>query len=186
MSDGPYLSLVIPAYNEQENIPTLLGCVDAALAGLGRPFEVVIVDDGSVDSTPALLAEGRKKYPWLRVLRMRRNSGQSAAFAAGFAAARGQLIATIDADLQNDPVEIPRLAAMLEEKQVDMVTGWRAHRQDSAFRRWQTRHSQLDQQRDDSRFGQQLEGLPRAGGERALHVQRGASVFSDAGENAGV
>jgi glycosyltransferase involved in cell wall biosynthesis len=63
MSDGPYLSLVIPAYNEQENIPTLLGCVDAALAGLGRPFEVVIVDDGSVDSTPALLAEGRKKYP---------------------------------------------------------------------------------------------------------------------------
>jgi glycosyltransferase involved in cell wall biosynthesis len=141
MSDGPYLSLVIPAYNEQENIPTLLGCVDAALAGLGRPFEVVIVDDGSVDSTPALLAEGRKKYPWLRVLRMRRNSGQSAAFAAGFAAARGQLIATIDADLQNDPVEIPRLAAMLEEKQVDMVTGWRAHRQDSAFRRWQTRQA---------------------------------------------
>ena len=139
MDDQVYLSLVIPAYNEQETTTTLLERVDAALRPLSKPFEVVIVDDGSTDGTPALLAEGMREYPWLRVLRMRRNSGQSAAFGAGFAAARGQIIATIDADLQNDPAEIPRLVVLLEEKKVDMVTGWRAHRQDSGFRKFQTR-----------------------------------------------
>src|ERR1700719_1392255 len=92
--DQPYLSLVIPAYNEQETVATLLTRVNQALGTLGRPFEVVIIDDGSTDSTPALLADGMRQFPWLRVLRMKRNSGQSAAFAAGFAAARGQVIAT--------------------------------------------------------------------------------------------
>src|SRR4051812_12710917 len=137
----PYLSLVIPAYNEQENIPTLLERVSAALAQTGRPFEVLIVDDGSKDATPALLAEGMRKYPWLRVLRMARNGGQSAAFEAGFDAARGETIATIDADLQNDPEEIPRLVALLDEKNVDMITGWRKERQDTRFRRWQSRQA---------------------------------------------
>lgn len=139
MSDLPYLSLVIPAFNEQENIPTLMARVDAALTNLHRRFEVLVIDDGSTDATPALLADAMRQFPWLRVLRMRHNSGQSAAFAAGFAACRGQLIATIDADLQNDPAEIPRLAAMLEENGVDMVTGWRKDRHDTSFRRIQTR-----------------------------------------------
>lgn len=133
----PYLSLVIPAYNEQENIPTLLERVRAALEQTGKPFEVVIIDDGSTDATPRLLAEGMAKFPWLRVLRMAQNRGQSAAFDAGFKAARGQVIATIDADLQNDPEEIPRLLPMLEG--YDMVTGWRKERSDTKFRRMQTR-----------------------------------------------
>jgi glycosyltransferase involved in cell wall biosynthesis len=100
---------------------------------------VIIVDDGSTDSTPELLAQGMKTYPWLRVLRMKKNGGQSAAFEAGFAAARGQVIGTIDADLQNDPEELPRLLPMLDQHGVDMITGWRAKRQDSRFRLIQTR-----------------------------------------------
>jgi glycosyltransferase involved in cell wall biosynthesis len=141
MNDAPYLSLIIPAYNEEENIPTLLSRVEGALSPMGRPFEVIIVDDGSTDRTPALLAEGMGKYPWLRVLRMTKNGGQSAAFEAGFNAARGEILATIDADLQNDPEEIPRLIPMLDEHKVDMITGWRKDRQDTNFRKWQSRQA---------------------------------------------
>ncbi|HWP41185.1 MAG TPA: glycosyltransferase family 2 protein [Tepidisphaeraceae bacterium] len=139
--DAPYLSLVIPAYNEQENIPALLQRVSTALGRLNKPFEVIVIDDGSTDDTPKLLLEAMRQYPWLRVLRMQDNAGQSAAFEAGFQAARGQIIATIDADLQNDPEEIPRLIPMLDEQKVDMITGWRKQRQDSAFRRWQSRQA---------------------------------------------
>jgi len=141
---SPDLSLVIPAYNEEENIPTLLMRIESALAPLvahGKTFEVVMVDDGSTDRTPQLLADGQAKYPWLRVIRMRKNAGQSAGFEAGFAAARGTYIATVDADLQNDPEEIPRLLTLLEEKNVDMVSGWRKERQDTAFRKWQSRQA---------------------------------------------
>ena len=136
-----YLSLVIPCYNEEENVPTLLQRVEASLSHLGRPFEVLIIDDGSTDSTPKLLEDGMRRLPWLRVIRMARNGGQSAAFEAGFAAARGEIIATIDADLQNDPEEIPRLVPLLAEKNVDMITGWRKERQDTPFRRWQSRQA---------------------------------------------
>ena len=139
MDESPYLSMVIPAYNEEENVNHLLERVSASLAQIGRPFEVIIVDDGSTDSTPKLLAEGMQKYPWLRVLRMAKNGGQSAAFEAGFEAARGEVIATIDADLQNDPEEIPRLLPMLDG--YDMVTGWRKDRQDTKFRKWQSRQA---------------------------------------------
>src|SRR5688500_15968533 len=96
-ADAPFLSLVIPAYNEQENIPTLLRRVEAALRQVGRPFEVIVIDDGSTDGTPALLDEAMRERAWLRVLRMNRNGGQSAAFEAGFEAAQGEIIATIDA-----------------------------------------------------------------------------------------
>jgi dolichol-phosphate mannosyltransferase len=141
MIDAPYLSLVIPAYNEQENIPTLLQRVGCALSQIQKPFEVIIIDDGSSDDTPRLLEEEMEKYQWLRVIRMEKNSGQSAAFEAGFETARGEVIATIDADLQNDPEEIPRLLAMLNEKNVDMISGWRKERQDTPFRRWQSRQA---------------------------------------------
>ena len=139
MEERPHLSLVIPAYNEQENIEALLTRVEGALSRTGRPFEVIIVDDGSTDRTPELLRQGMSRLPWLRVLRMGRNGGQSAAFEAGFAAARGDVIATIDADLQNDPEEIPRLLPMLDG--YDMVTGWRKERQDTPFRKWQSRQA---------------------------------------------
>lgn len=139
MNEHPHLSLIIPAYNEQETIPTLLDRVGSALARIGQPFEVVIVDDGSTDQTPQLLQTAMARLPWLRVLRMQHNAGQSAAFEAGFRAARGQIIATIDADLQNDPEEIPRLLPMLDG--YDMITGWRKDRQDTRFRRWQSRQA---------------------------------------------
>ena len=141
MDDTPYLSLVIPCYNEEENVPTLLQRVEAALATTNKTFEVVLVDDGSTDSTPRRLADAMKSKPWLRVIRMAKNGGQSAAFEAGFEAARGQIIATIDADLQNDPEEIPRLLPLLDERNVDMITGWRKDRQDTPFRRWQSRQA---------------------------------------------
>lgn len=140
--EKPYLSMVIPCYNEQESVPTLLRRVEGALAPIDKPFEVILVDDGSTDATPRLLAEGMATYPWLRVLRMARNGGQSAAFEAGFAAARGDVIATIDADLQNDPEEIPRLLPLLDsDGGYDMITGWRKNRQDTTFRRWQSRQA---------------------------------------------
>src|SRR4051812_24184987 len=135
--DQPYLSLVIPAYNEQESVPTLLQRVEASLSRIGRPFEVILIDDGSTDDTPRLLAEAMISRPWLRVLRMKKNGGQSAAFEAGIKAARGEVIATIDADLQNDPEEIPRLLPMLDG--YDMITGWGKDRHDTPFRRFQTR-----------------------------------------------
>src|SRR5438045_307063 len=140
MSDiAPYLSLVIPCYNEQENVPTLLQRVETALNATAKPFEVIIIDDGSTDSTPQLLKEAMSKSPWLRVIRMARNGGQSAAFEAGFAAARGEIIATIDADLQNDPEEIPRLLPLLDG--YDMITGWRKDRPETRFRRWHSRQA---------------------------------------------
>lgn len=141
MNESPYLSLVIPAYNEQENVPTLLQRVEASLNQIGRPYEVIIIDDGSTDDTPRLLDEAMKTKPWLRVLRMKKNAGQSAGFEAGFEAARGEIVATIDADLQNDPEEIPRLIPLLDEQKVDMITGWRKERQDTPFRRWQSRQA---------------------------------------------
>ncbi|MDP9175161.1 MAG: glycosyltransferase family 2 protein [Planctomycetota bacterium] len=137
MNDAVELSLVVPAYNEQEVIPELLRRAEAALLLTAMPFEMLIIDDGSSDNTPGLLAEAIITRPWLRILRMNCNCGQSAAFDAGFKAARGRIIVTIDADLQNDPEEIPRLISMLDG--CDMITGWRQKRQDSPFRLFQTR-----------------------------------------------
>jgi glycosyltransferase involved in cell wall biosynthesis len=137
ITDDPYLSLVIPAYNEQENIEPLLSRVAGALSQLTCGYEVLIVDDGSTDATPQLLREAMTKYPWLRVLRLAKNSGQTTAFDAGFKAARGQVIATIDADLQNDPEEIPRLLPLLDG--CDMIAGWRQKRNDTWRRRVQSR-----------------------------------------------
>jgi glycosyltransferase involved in cell wall biosynthesis len=140
-TSGCYVSLVIPAYNEQENIPMLLDRVEKSLSQIGKPFEVILIDDGSSDLTPTMLSVAMQKLPWLRVLRMQKNAGQSAAFEAGFEAARGKFIATIDADLQNDPEEIPRLLDMIERESVDMISGWRKDRQDTPFRRWQSRQA---------------------------------------------
>jgi len=137
MADQPNLSLVIPAYNEQENVEALLTRVGAALAQTGKDFEVLIVDDGSTDQTPAMLRDAMAKYSWLRVLQFTGNHGQSAAFDAGFKAARGEVIATIDADLQNDPEEIPRLLPLLDGH--DMINGWRQKRNDTWLRRVQSR-----------------------------------------------
>ncbi len=130
----PYLSVVIPVYNEVENIPLLLERLEEALKGMGKDFEVVIVDDGSTDGTTETLKRLKARYPWLKVVVLRRNFGQSAAFTAGLDHARGEVIVTMDGDLQNDPQDIPRLLEKIEEG-YDVVSGWRKDRKDPFFSR---------------------------------------------------
>ncbi len=135
-TDGelPYISVVVPIYNEEENVLPLVQELEKGLGGCGRPWEVLLVDDGSTDGSFAALRELQQKDPRLRVIRFRRNFGQTAAFAAGFANARGEWVVTIDADLQNDPADIPALLARAEEGW-DIVSGWRANRQDALLSR---------------------------------------------------
>jgi glycosyltransferase involved in cell wall biosynthesis len=134
----PELSLVVPAYNEAENLPELVAEIRAALEPTGLGWELLVVDDGSTDATPAVLAGLAASEPRLRTLRHRRNAGQSAALAAGFRAARGNLVATLDADLQNDPADLPRLLAELE-RGFDAVSGVRVDRRDDWVRRASSR-----------------------------------------------
>jgi dolichol-phosphate mannosyltransferase len=133
----PAISLVIPVYNEEENLPILHGEIRQAMEGVGRPYEVIYVDDGSSDGSPAILAGLAGQDPHVRVLRQRRNSGQSAALDAGFRFARGEIVVTLDADLQNDPADIPRLLERIGD--FDVVSGVRARRQDSWVRRISSR-----------------------------------------------
>ncbi|MCD6290271.1 MAG: glycosyltransferase family 2 protein [Anaerolineae bacterium] len=131
---SPDVSVVIPLYNEVENIPELYRQLTEALEGMGRPYEVIIADDGSTDGSFEALAEIHARDPRLKVIRFRRNYGQTAGFAAGFERARGEWIVTMDADLQNDPADIPKLIHKAEEG-YDVVSGWRVHRQDALFTR---------------------------------------------------
>lgn len=127
------LSIVAPARDEAPNIAPLVACIGAAMAG--HDFELIIVDDGSRDATAAEVAACTPAYPWLRCIRTP-GTGQSGAFWAGFRAARGALIATIDADLQNDPADLPRLIEVLRASGADLVQGDRsAARRDNAVRR---------------------------------------------------
>lgn len=127
-----HLSVVVPMYNEVENAVPLLDAVQAALADYPSPWELVVVDDGSRDGTGlALERRAAELGPHLRVIRLRRNFGQSAAMQAGIDAARGDVIVTMDGDLQNDPADIPSLVAKLLEEDKDLVAGWRARRQDA-------------------------------------------------------
>ena len=130
---NPRLSIVIPLFNEAENLEPLVAELTAALDGLGYGYEVLLVDDGSRDDSPAVLARLAAADPRLRILRQPRNQGQSAAFAAGFRHARGEIIATLDADLQNDPADLPRMLAELDDH--DVVCGVRTDRHDSFIRR---------------------------------------------------
>ena len=131
----PYISVIIPVYNEEENLRELGERLMRTLAGMDRSFEIILVDDGSSDRSWDLLTELHAKYPQnLRALQFNRNFGQHQAIFAGFQAARGQVMITLDADLQNPPEEIPRLVAKIEEG-YDTVGGWRENRQDSVFRR---------------------------------------------------
>jgi glycosyltransferase involved in cell wall biosynthesis len=129
------LSVLIPVYNEADNLQELLTALTSVLGTIGRRYEIVAVDDGSVDGSYQTLLRLRSTVPGLRVVRLRRNFGQTAALAAGFDFARGDVIVTLDADLQNDPGDIPDLLATLEEEGVDLVTGWRWARQDALLRR---------------------------------------------------
>ena len=130
------LSLVVPLYNERDNVAPLLAGIHEALADYPDPWELIAVDDGSGDGTAErLTAEARRHGPHVRVLTLQRNFGQTAAMQAGIDAARGDLIATLDGDLQNDPADIPRLIERLLAEQLDLVVGWRRRRQDNVWLR---------------------------------------------------
>ena len=139
MTDRPDLSVVFPVYNEEENVPLLLREIAAALEGKGWSYEIVAVDDGSKDRSLEVLRESRKDYPSLRVLRLAKNSGQTAALDAAWRAARGRLVVSLDADLQNDPADIPRMMQKLEESGADMVIGVRVNRRDTWSRKMQSK-----------------------------------------------
>ena len=130
----PELSVVIPVRNEAPSLEELCQQLTRALAGWGGAYEIIFVEDGSTDESFQVLKRLQAGDPHLRVVRFRRNFGQTAAFAAGFAYARGRVIVTSDADLQNDPSDIPALVEGLE-RGADIVCGWRKHRQDAFLSR---------------------------------------------------
>lgn len=132
------ISLIIPVYNEEENLRDLYREISGSLAVLACGWEMVLVDDGSTDGSLSIIRELAAADPRVRYVSFARNCGQSAAFAAGFRYAGGDVVVTLDADLQNDPADIP---AMLEVygQGVDMVIGWRARRQDTFVKRWASR-----------------------------------------------
>ena len=130
----PEISVVVPMRNESRNVEPLYRELTTTLAAFGRPFEILAIDDGSTDDTFRLLSALQAADPRLRVIRFRRNFGQTAAFAAGFAHARGRYIVTSDGDLQNDPADIPAMVGKLEEG-VDIVAGWRKDRKDAFINR---------------------------------------------------
>jgi glycosyltransferase involved in cell wall biosynthesis len=128
------LSVVIPVYNEVESVDLLCRKLDEALSPLDLRFEALLVDDGSEDGTWAKLIANKETYPFLHLIRFRRNFGQTAAMAAGLDHARGRVIVTMDADLQNDPKDIPLLLERMTDD-VDVVSGWRKDRKDKFLSR---------------------------------------------------
>src|SRR5690606_2008484 len=136
----PELSVVVPVFNEQDNIPPLLAEIAAALRARIE-FEIVYVDDASRDDSIAVLTAAKATYPELRVIRHASQSGQSTAIRTGVKAARGGWIATLDGDGQNDPADIPKLLAMRDESPpaIKLYAGWRVNRQDSGSKRWASR-----------------------------------------------
>ncbi len=133
LNPSPDLSLVIPLYNEADNVPVLLERIAAVLRPLPLRWEMILIDDGSRDSTAAALQAAVASYPELRPLYLRRNYGQTTAMQAGFDHAQGAVVVTLDGDLQNDPADIPALLATLEATGADIVSGWRKRRQDNAL-----------------------------------------------------
>lgn len=126
----PEISLVIPVYNEEENLPELAREIRAAMDRAARPWEAVFVDDGSTDKSLTVLRELSEKCPNFRYVAFETNCGQSAAFAAGFREAGGEILVTLDADLQNDPADIPAMLEAYRREGAAMVAGWRADRKD--------------------------------------------------------
>jgi len=133
----PDLSVVVPVYNERDNLDPLIAELRAALAATGRSHEIVLVDDGSSDGSGEWMMAEAAKDPCLRAIRLEKNAGQSTALAVGITRARGDIVVTLDADLQNDPADLPRVLAALEN--ADVVSGIRARRQDTWVRKVSSR-----------------------------------------------
>ena len=130
------LSVVVPLFNEEESVGPLIERICTAMAGFGKPWELLLIDDGSADATVARARQslGREGLD-LKIVELQRNFGQTAAMQAGIDIAAGRLIATMDGDLQNDPKDIPGMVAALEERKLDLLVGWRKNRQDDLLMR---------------------------------------------------
>lgn len=134
--DSVRVSILAPIYNEYENLPDLVDRVGEIMSTQSDSWELICVDDGSRDGSDKLLLDLATTRPWLRPFFLRRNYGQSTAMQAGFDEARGEILVTIDGDMQNDPADIPRLLKMLDERpEVDIISGWRKNRKDKALLR---------------------------------------------------
>src|SRR5262245_28764783 len=124
------VSVLVPVLNEVDTVLELSARVAAVLDRLGRSFEIVFVDDGSTDGTARQVRAARERDPRVKLVRLRRNFGKAAALSAGFDHSSGRVIVTMDGDLQDDPEEIPRFLATLEEQELDLVSGWKRKRHD--------------------------------------------------------
>lgn len=133
------LSVVFPVYNEEDNLPLLLAEIRRALDPLGMSFEIIAVDDGSRDRSLEVLRSEKTNHPMLRIVKLETNTGQTAALDAAWRAAKGKYVVSLDADLQNDPADIPAMLKKLEKDKVDMVIGVRVNRQDTPMRKFQSR-----------------------------------------------
>jgi glycosyltransferase involved in cell wall biosynthesis len=130
----PDLSIIVPLYNEEDSVGPMYDAIKAAIDGAGHHYEIIFVDDGSRDRTFERAREKAQQDPWLRVIRFRKNYGQTPAMAAGIDHARGRILVTMDGDLQNDPTDIPHFLAKINEG-YDIVVGWRHQRQDKLITR---------------------------------------------------
>lgn len=139
MSQTERISFVVPLLNEEDSLKPLHGAVTQSMGSLPYAYEIIFIDDGSTDRSPSILQElYQMDHEHVCVIQFRRNFGKTAAMTAGFARARGEVVVTLDADLQDDPGELPRLLEKLEEG-FDLVVAWRAHRQDSISKTWPSR-----------------------------------------------
>jgi len=133
------ISVLAPAYNERECLPQLCRALNETLGSMGKSYEIIIVDDGSTDDSLSILKGLKGEIAQLRVLSLSPRSGQTAAMEAGFEVARGKYVVTIDADLQNDPADIPAMIELLEADKADLITGHRHKRQESRLRLFSTK-----------------------------------------------
>ncbi len=134
MNTPLYLSIAVPVYNEEDSVRLLYEKIRIVCQSIKKPYEIIFVDDGSSDRTPKILQEIQDADPHFRRVQFRKNYGQTAAMAAGFDAARGERVVSMDGDLQNDPSDIPMLLNKMEEG-YDVVCGWRKNRQDKFWSR---------------------------------------------------
>lgn len=133
---NPDISVVVPLYNEAESLPELAEWIDRVARSNGLSYELLLIDDGSNDDSWAVIEKLKERFPALRAIRFARNYGKSAALYCGFAAACGEVVVTMDADLQDSPDEIPELRRMVLEEGYDMVSGWKKKRHDPVGKRW--------------------------------------------------
>jgi len=134
MKKRPALSVIVPVYNEQDSTPELFNKIVSACEPLGEPYEIIFIDDGSQDQTPLVLEQLHHTHSFVRVIQFRKNYGQTLAMAAGFRAAQGEFVVSMDGDLQNDPKDIPKLLDKLKEG-YGVVCGWRKDRKDKLVSR---------------------------------------------------